>query len=344
MTDSGFTVLLTDINMPDLNGLELAERALSGRTDEDALSVVVLTAHTDTDYVIDTIRVGAVDFIRKPVRLDALAAAIARAHEKAARHRIKHREAAAKHKVEIQTMKAGLKAERSLENDDNRAAFLSIISHEMLTPLNPIIGFSQLIEKQPDSLEGDTLREYARYIREAGESLFGLTESMLKLIDMRTRPPIISKDQWDARELLAHLRDRKDQEAKTRSQFLKINCPAGYSIYADRKLLLEALGYLLDNAIKFSPEGSSIVLSARPDGREAVFTVEDAGPGMTDQELARALSPFGMIDDGLARSHGGLGLGLPLSLLLAGHMDGRLVIDSTPGWGTRATIYIPHSD
>src|ERR1700743_3592453 len=80
--DPLITVMMTDLDMPGLNGLELAERALGSRSDEDALEVVLLTGHAELDAAIDAIRIGVFDLLRKPSRIKALKETLERAHQR----------------------------------------------------------------------------------------------------------------------------------------------------------------------------------------------------------------------------------------------------------------------
>jgi signal transduction histidine kinase len=351
--DCQITVLMTDLDMPGINGLELAERALGKRSDEFALEVVLLTAHADLDAAIDAMRIGVFDLLRKPARLATLKDTLERAHRKAVGRRKRYR-------ADSVAANGGTKGSdqansgnaagpspvapegRAFQNG-NGESFLSVISHELRTPLNPIIGFSQLIEQKSETLDENELKEYARYIREAGESLFELTESVLKVTELRSRPPKLVGDWVQSIDLLERLRDSQLKAAGIRYQSILIKCDADEALYTDADLLVEALSHLLSNAIAFSPVSSSIVLSAHILGAEMGFCVTDNGPGMTQDEIARAMQPFEQLDLRHTRSHGGLGVGLTLSMLLAECLRGRVNIESRPGFGTTASIWVPLS-
>jgi signal transduction histidine kinase len=326
--DPDITVLMTDLDMPGLTGLQLAEQALVERTDENALEVVLLTAHANLDSAIDAMRIGVFDLLRKPARLVTLRDTLERAHRKAVERRTRHRAAAApgKPRGEAGTARDG-------------GSFLSAISHELRTPLNPIIGFSQLIEQK--SSEDGEIKEYARYIREAGESLFDLTESVLKVTELRTRPPKIVEDWVRPAELLALLADRGRKAALARRQRIEVADGGDRVVKTDGDFLVGALDHLLANAIAFSPEGSAIRLGVRQGDGEMSFFVADSGAGMTSAEILRALQPFEQLDLRHARVNGGLGVGLTLASLMAGCLGGRLDIASHPGEGTTASIWIP---
>jgi signal transduction histidine kinase len=348
--DPRVTVLMTDLDMPGINGLELAERALRARSDENALEVVLLTAHADLDAAIDAMRIGVFDLLRKPARLMTLKDTLLRAHHKAADRRKRHRMTLmtiSKPADSLDIVNTPLLAPptgtggNQLFNETGGGSFLSIISHELRTPLNPIIGFSQLIEQKSRTLDEGELKEYARYIREAGESLFDLTESVLKVTELRARPPRLTPEWVRPAELLEQLRESHLRPARERLQTIEIEPSMEEIVYTDGDLLVQALAHLLSNAIAFSPKNSAVTLSVRALGDEIGFQVADKGAGMTAVEIERALQPFEQLDLRHTRAHGGLGVGLTLASLLAGCLNGRLDIDSRPGAGTDASIWIP---
>jgi len=349
--DPLITVLLTDLDMPGINGLELAERALAARTDEYALEVVLLTAHADLDSAIDAMRIGVFDLLRKPARLATLKDTLERAHKKALDRRNRHRTSVVTMSrpvtasETVNTLHAAVPTTTNngnhLSGDPGGGSFLSVISHELRTPLNPIIGFSQLIEQKSLTLGEGELKEYARYIREAGESLFDLTESVLKVTELKTRPPRLIKAWERPSEMLERLRDNHLKAARAHGQRIEIERAADDAVYTDGDLLVQAVAHLVSNAISFSPAGAPIALGARVVGEEIGFSVTDIGPGMTATEVERALQPFEQLDLRHTRAHGGLGVGLTLAALLAECLQGRLDIESAPGAGTNAAIWLP---
>jgi signal transduction histidine kinase len=351
--DSRITVLMTDLDMPGLNGLELAEQALTGRSDENALEVVLLTAHADLDSAIDAMRIGVFDLLRKPARILTLKDTLERAHHKAAERRRRHRAGLVTmskspeslHVVDIVSNSAPMVGTAAYQpfGDSGGGSFLSVMSHELRTPLNPIIGFSQLIEQQSRTLGEGELKEYARYIREAGESLFELTESMLKFTELRACPPKMVPEWVQPTEVLERVRNQHLKAAYSRYQEIEIEPGVEDVVYTDSDLLIQALAHLVTNAIAFSPQGAAVRLSARALGGEMAFRIADDGPGMSAIEIERALQPFEQLNLRHTRAHGGLGVGLTLAALLAGCLGGRLDLESRPGAGTEAAIWVPLS-
>src|SRR5262249_16037846 len=135
------------------------------------------------------------------------------------------------------------------------------------------------------------------------------------------------------------------ENARARNVELSVDLQSALPpIEADAARLRQILINLLDNPIKFSPEGSQVSLAVRrAEGDMVEFAVADHGPGMSAVEARIALQPFGQVEDGLTRSHNGTGLGLPLAQRLAEIHGGTLRIDSEKGHGTRVVVRLPEA-
>jgi signal transduction histidine kinase len=118
--------------------------------------------------------------------------------------------------------------------------------------------------------------------------------------------------------------------------------PTDLEVSADELRLEQVLLNLVSNAVKFTPKGGEVMVSALLADTGAIeITVADTGIGMAAEDIPRALQPFGQIDNTLARPHGGTGLGLPLALRLVELHGGTMTIDSTLGRGTAVTLTLP---
>ena len=114
-------------------------------------------------------------------------------------------------------------------------------------------------------------------------------------------------------------------------------------VLGDHKRLFQALVNLVANAIKFTPEGGRVTISAERRDDTVTLKVRDTGIGMAPEDIPKAMVPFGQIDSGLARRYEGTGLGLPLAKHFVELHGGIFMLDSTPGGGTEATIILPVS-
>jgi signal transduction histidine kinase len=133
------------------------------------------------------------------------------------------------------------------------------------------------------------------------------------------------------------------EQAASRGIELIRELPAGeFSVCADQRAIKQVFLNLLSNAIKFSKQGGKVsirVIADRPDS--AMVQFEDRGIGMNEEELKRALQPFGQAKPATTRDYGGTGLGLPITKGLVEAHGGRLAIDSEAGFGTVVTVILP---
>ena len=224
-----------------------------------------------------------------------------------------------------------------------KAAFLAAMSHELKTPLNAVLGFSEIIR---DELLGPnnqpTYRDYAGDIHSSGTRLLAIINDVLDVsrlqggqltIDMRLTDAI------DIAEQAVSLARAATGEERRITLDIAKGLPA---LHVDQKRMVQALGNLVSNAIKFTPDDGRIVISARLDtGGGVSFAVEDTGIGMAQETIAAALEPFRQLDGSLARKFEGAGLGLPIARALTELHGGSLEITSAVGKGTTAIISLP---
>jgi len=226
-----------------------------------------------------------------------------------------------------------------------KSEFLANMSHELRTPLNAIIGFSDMMQRGIFGPLGERYRGYARDIYESGTHLLDVITDILDLSKIEAGRLTLLEEEIDLGAILAScerlVRERADKGGVRLVVDLK-----GFAslplLLADQIKLKQILLNLLSNALKFTPRGGRVTVSGRLDaGQALVVEVEDTGIGMTDEQIGLALQPFRQVDSSLARRHEGTGLGLPLTKSLVELHQGELVIDSTFGSGTRASVKFP---
>jgi PAS domain S-box-containing protein len=224
-----------------------------------------------------------------------------------------------------------------------KAAFLAAMSHELKTPLNAVLGFSEIIrDEMLGPIGHEAYREYAGDIHNSGARLLSVINDVLDvsrleggLLTIEARPENV----LDVAESAIKLARGITQDQRK----IAIDVPADLpSLQVDPRRLAQALGNLLANALKFTPETGSVRFAARlqPDGG-VHLSVEDTGIGMAEETIAAALEPFRQLDGTLARRFEGAGLGLSIAKALAELHGGGLNIQSAVGDGTIVTIMLP---
>lgn len=197
--DPSICVVVSDISMPGKTGLDLAAELLAQREESRALEVIMITGFADTDTAIAAMRAQAFDLVRKPFRFAEIAEVVKRAAQSALARRARAaREAEIHHRSRIAEEERqgllrrlvesehGLQHTRTALEQSERARYnlLAIVSHELRSPLIPIIGFSEVIANSP-GLPPEELREYANLIRAAGDSLLKLIEVALDVVALQ---------------------------------------------------------------------------------------------------------------------------------------------------------------
>ena len=244
-------------------------------------------------------------------------------------------------RAEIELLAAKERAEAA---SLSKSQFLATISHELRTPLNAILGFSEVIKDGQGNPEAIArVGDYARHIHSNGTHLLGLINDLLDLAKIEAGKFELHEEFVDIEEVvfaaMEMLRSRSEAGGLTMTAKIMHNLPL---LRADDRALRHILINLLSNAVKFTPEGGQVVVSATIDDRGLMtLAVADTGIGIAEADIAKALEPFGQIDNALSRRHDGTGLGLPLCRSLVERHDGHLEISGAPGVGTTVTVRLP---
>jgi signal transduction histidine kinase len=228
----------------------------------------------------------------------------------------------------------------------NRAKtdFLANMSHELRTPLNAIIGFSEILSNEHlGALKNARYLEYAQDIHASGQHLLSIINDVLDMSKIEAGKLDIHEEEISVEALFAS--SVRMVRERAHKQSIEIACHVAdpdHIILGDERAMKQCLLNLLSNAIKFSDPDSTITIGASiaADG-QTVLTVADEGIGMTEEELERALQPFGQAHTSTTRAYGGTGLGLPITKGLIEAHGGSMSITSAPGEGTRVTITLP---
>lgn len=215
-----------------------------------------------------------------------------------------------------------------------KSAFLRNISHEVRTPINSMLGLTELVLA---SRLAPRQREHLTQAHQATLQLLRLVDEVLDYSRSEAGELSLEPGDLDVQQLCQHLvRDLQPTAAdKGLALVLDIDPAVPQWVRADGVRLRQVLAQLLDNAIKVSTEGqvSVRVRSGHPPWTLA-FEVVDTGPGLSPEQQAHLFQAFELTDMGLARRHGGKGLGLALCRHLVALMGGQWRVDSTPGRGT----------
>jgi PAS domain S-box-containing protein len=228
----------------------------------------------------------------------------------------------------------------------NRAKteFLANMSHELRTPLNAVIGFSEIIKGEMFGPVGrPEYVEYARDIHDSGRLLLELINDILDMSKIEAGKKELQDSIIDiGRVALSSVR-LVHPRAELGCVAIEVELPPDLpTVRAEELSMKQIVTNLLTNAVKFTPEGGKVLLSAKveADGQMAM-SVADTGIGIAPEDMDKALAPFGQIESSLSNKTQGTGLGLPLAKALVHLHGGTLTLESTRGSGTTVTIRLP---
>lgn len=244
------------------------------------------------------------------------------------------------------------RAEEALASERDRAEaasraktrFLRAMSHELRTPLNAILGYADLLAEEPPSAGPASRREDVERIRTAGLRLLVLVEEALTLADIDAGRLTIRREPVEARGVVAEAVEAARPLLSGRPVRLEAQLSAAVVLLADRAHLGQVLASLLDNASKFTQEGTIRVDMRRVEdgGRPWVeVSVSDTGCGLSIELQAELFTPFSPGNDDASRPFVGRGVGLAMARRLCLLMGGDIRVASEPGAGATFTVRLP---
>lgn len=239
-------------------------------------------------------------------------------------------------------------AENASHANGEKSKFLANMSHELRTPLNAILGFSEAIQHELfGELEGagaDKYREYVADINSSGRHLLSLINDLLDLSKIEAGKLEIFPSNVLLGEIVEDVARMTAPQAKEAQVRVETELPdEKVGIYADGRLIMQAILNIVANAVKFSPPGSFVTLRAQVEGHNIVVSVSDEGCGMIKQDVRHALEPFRQAGSLETRPEHGTGLGLPLARSIVELHQGGLEVASEPGVGTTVSIWLPRN-
>jgi signal transduction histidine kinase len=337
-------VLLVDFRLVGDSGLELLKRVREDRGLD--LPVVMVTGQGSEDVAARAIRLGATDYVvKRDNYLLALPAVLENAYHRvqAQREQSALRELNASLERKVAERTAELAAAKDMAESANRSksAFLARMSHDLRTPLNAVLGFSQLLALEPAIKASAANQRQVRHIQDAGEHLLAMIDEVLDLArietgGLRLRPEAVDTAAL-VQECLMLVGPLAAQHQVRLHQRLAAGTPPAR---ADRTRLRQVLVNLLTNAIKYNrPQGDATV-SLSADVQGVVLRVEDNGRGLSPDQLSQLFQPFNRVG---AETSGieGTGLGLVIARQLVEAMQGQLQVCSSVGQGSTFTLTLP---
>ena len=329
-------LILLDIRMPESDGYELC-RQLKGDKITCDIPIIFLSAVQNVDDKIKAFKLGGVDYITKPFQVEEVLARV--------ENQLMIRSLSQQLKEQNQKLQREIEERRKAENIAFRAyqaknEFIAKMSHELQTPLNAILGFTQIMSR--DTKLKFEHQEYLQIINRSGEYLLELINDVLEISKAEVGINKVEEKNFDFYYLLDSLEEVFKIKAIKNKNKLSFDIAPDVPQYikTDEKKLRICLLNLIDNALKFTQNGY-VKLRVwqrnshlkRDDARYLSFEVEDSGYGIAAEEISRLFDPFVQTKSG-KESTQGTGLGLNITRKFVENLGGTIKVESTLGKGS----------
>jgi signal transduction histidine kinase len=219
--------------------------------------------------------------------------------------------------------------------------FLASMSHELRTPLHTIIGFSELLTEQLEGPLNNKQQRFVGHILQDARHLLELINEILDISKIESGRLELKYEQFDFAscidEVLAGIR----QHAVAKNISLESRNSFQGNLYADRVRVKEIFYNLLNNAVKFTPEGGTVWIEAMTDNTNLEVLVCDTGIGIPENEQSAIFDKFYQIENAMGRAREGTGLGLAITKHLIEIHQGSISVDSYPGQGSKFKVIFP---
>jgi len=316
--------VLLDVRMPVMDGLEAAKIIAQ----EQALPVMLLTAHSDSELIERATRVPVQGYLVKPVTEEKLSAAIQVVYANF---------------TETTQHTTALEA-TAREAQQLKHEFLANTSHELRTPLAKILYSLELVMRGLIASPSDE-RTMLRQAHRDSQHLLGQLNTLLDMAQIEAGEAQVYLELVELPPMIAQVESQLQPQAEQKKIQMEIQWPAQPlpPLRADPKRLKQILIHLLENAIKFTEEGKvTLGFQVLAEQHQLQIEVQDTGIGIPPQKQARLFQPFAQAEGSYIRKYGGLGLGLSLSRRWAEMMGGSITFDSPgEGQGSRFILCLP---
>ncbi len=219
--------------------------------------------------------------------------------------------------------------------EDAKSNFLSIVSHELRTPLSSIKGFLNIILGGRAGSLTETQRDFLTTAKGQAEYLHAMINDVVEFSRIQVMRTTLDLELVSLHDITTAVCSRLMPLAADKTLTMENLVPASIPLVEGDQLRLEqVVANLVCNAIKFTPEGGTITLSAEEVGDEVICTVRDTGMGIPLDQQQKIFEPFYQVSKGAARLHGGMGLGLSICRHIMERHNGRLFVESVEGSGS----------
>ncbi len=333
LREDGFALVLLDVMMPDVSGIDLLEPILAHDPD---IVCIIITGFATVELAVQAIKHGAYDFISKPFSADTLLLAV----EQGLERRKLQQEARRLQDIEQKAQRLSQEKAMLEELDRVKSTFMRTTAHELRAPLAAIQSYLILI------LQGYSPPQDQRPMLERAEQraseLLQLVEDLLNLARLKELKAEPKKREVSMEKVLDDVLGLHTPEAEKKHIALQVQTQPCPTVQADPAHVKQLWTNLVSNAIKYTPDGGQVTVRLfSQDGKRIVGEVADTGIGIAQEDRARLFQEFFRTDQAKALTQRGTGLGLSIVKQILQQYGGDIHVTSELGQGSRFTFEWP---
>ncbi|UCD56392.1 MAG: response regulator [Candidatus Hydrogenedentota bacterium] len=341
-------LIILDIMIPKINGFEVCKR-VKGNADTHTVPVIMVTALKDMESRVKGIAVGADDFLNRPVdKAELIARVKSMLRIKQLNDELASEAQTARksnEKLELQQRVLKSMSTQLMQASHLKYEFIVNMSHALRTPLNVIIGFSEMLQDELVGTLNEKQTKYVNNILEGGHELQELIANIVDVFKIDTGKVDLETTEF----LLKGAIESAIGAFETAAQDKKIMViarvsPEASQVYADPQKFSIILNHLLSNAVKFTPIGGKVDVSAERAEDCIRVCVADSGLGLSPEDCKMVFTEFYKVADPAASARAGSGLGLAISKKLVQMHGGEIWAESEKGSGAKFIFTLPHRE
>ena len=317
-------LILLDIMMPDMNGFEVCRRMKESEKLND-VPIIFISALNDSEDIVNAFNAGGVDYITKPFRAEEVKARVA-AHIKIYKLQNELRD----QKTELSNLNA------------TKDKFFSIIAHDLRSPFSGFLGLTQILTEQLHLLTFNELEDFLISINKSANNLFKLLNNLLDWARLQQGTTSFEPKTMPLLPVVNTIMQPVIDLANKKSIEVSIHISENIMVFADENMLASTIRNLTGNAVKFTPAGGKVNLSAATTDNGAVkFSVKDSGIGMDAELISNIFKPEVKTNNRGTDNEPSTGLGLILCKEFIEKHGGELFVESTVGVGSTFHFTLP---
>lgn len=309
-------IILLDVLMPEMNGFTTC-KVLKNNDKTAYIPIIFMTALTDTENKLSGFSCGAVDYICKPFQQEEVIARI-NTH------------------LTIQEQK-----NRLLKLNKEKEKMISIIAHDLRSPFNGILGMLSLLTDSFDSFTHEEKYDYISSVYSSARNVYTLVTELLNWAISETGQIEFMQREIKLNQIIKSAISVAKDTANEKNIEIEINIEDSIKVYADSNMLSAVIRNIVANSIKFTRTNGKVTISAKHNIDFIDILIKDTGIGMDKKTVERLITGDKTITTLGTFNESGTGLGLRISKDFIKKNNGKLKIDSTPGFGSQFTISIP---